>query len=362
MTHRAILIDIVHYSVPRHEAEGRLRELEDLTKTYGGLVVVKAIQRRAKPDYRTYIGSGKVEELLEEGKKLGATLLVVNDILKPQHVYNLTEALRPAKITVWDRVDLILNIFEKHAKSAEAKLEIDLARLRHLGPRIYNMGEQLGRQRGGTGTRGGSGEGNTEAMKRHLRERERTILDKLKTYQGVRDQQLQHRRRQSQKTVALVGYTNAGKTSLLNALTKRKEYAANALFATLDTRVGDMYLPALNDTVLLTDTIGFIRGLPPALVQAFQSTLSEAVNADVLLHVIDASDPKWEEKIDVVNGVLSDLGVRDRKTLLVFNKMDHVDGAVPAPADDRVFVSSLTREGLDVLRDRLAAMFSPVRV
>lgn len=362
MRHRAILVDIVHFRVPRREAEERLRELEDLTRTYGGLVVVKSIQRRARPDYRTYVGAGKVKELLEEGKRLGATLLVVNDMLKPQHVFNLEEALRPGKIAVWDRVDLILNIFEKHAKSAEAKLEIDLARLRHMGPRIYNLGEQLGRQRGGTGTRGGAGEGNTEAMKRHLRERERTIVEKLKTYQGVRDQQLQHRKRQNTKTVALVGYTNAGKTSLLNALTKRKEYAADALFATLDTRVGDLYLPNLGSTVLLSDTIGFIRGLPPSLIAAFRSTLSEAVNADVLLHVIDASDAKWEAKIDVVNDVLRELGLRDRPALLVFNKIDQVDGAIPAHTNDCIFVSTASRAGLDVLRDRLAAVFSPERI
>ncbi len=360
MIHRAILIDIVHFSVPRRQAEERLVELEDLTRTYGGVVVVKAVQRRAKPDYRTYVGTGKVQEILEEDKKLGATLLIVNDILKPQHVYNLSEALSPGKIAVWDRIDLILNIFEKHAKSAESKLEIDLARLRHMGPRIYNLGEQLGRQRGGTGTRGGSGEGNTEAMKRHLRDRERTILDKLKTYQGVRDQQLQHRRRKALKTVALVGYTNAGKTSLLNALTKRREYAADALFATLDTRVGDMYVPGLSGTVLLSDTIGFIRGLPPSLIQAFRSTLSEAINADVLLHVIDASDPKWEEKMVVVNEVLRDLGVADRPTLHVFNKIDQLTVKLPTYLDKSVFVSASTRDGLDVLRDRLAQMFSPV--
>ena len=318
------------------------------------------MQRRAKPDYRTYIGTGKVAELLEDGKRLGATLLVVNDMLKPQHMFNLEEALRPAKIAVWDRIDLILNIFDKHAKSAEAKLEIDLARLRHMGPRIYNLGEKLGRQRGGTGTRGGSGEGNTEAMKRHLRAQERTILDKLKTYQGVRNQQLQRRKRTSTRTAALVGYTNAGKTSLLNALTKRSERAADALFATLDTRIGDAYIPGLGGTVLVSDTIGFIRGLPPSLIQAFRSTLSEAMHADVLLHVIDVSDPKWEAKMAVVDDVLRDLGLKDRKRILVFNKIDRLQGVVPVHTDDCVFVSAEERIGIDVLRDRLAHAFSPV--
>lgn len=357
-----ILADLVHYALPKEEAEWRMLELEELTRTFGGVAVVKSIQRRAKPDYRTFIGKGKVDEIVSDAPRLGAKLLIINEILKPSQIYNLEEALRPVKMKVWDRVDLILNIFDKHASTAEAKLEIDLARLRHMGPRIYNLGDQLGRQRGGTGTRGGSGEGNTEAMKRHLRERERRILEKLETYQGVRNQQLQNRRRNAKKTVALVGYTNAGKTSLLNALTKRKEYAADALFATLDTRVGDMYVPAMQDTVLLSDTIGFIQGLPPALIQAFRSTLSEAVNADVLLHVVDVSDPKWEEKIGIVEGILSDLGVADRPRIRVMNKVDRVHGLLPPLDEGHVFVSAATREGLDELRERLMSMFSPVRV
>jgi len=223
------------------------------------------------------------------------------------------------------------------------------------------MGEQLGRQRGGTGTRGGSGEGNTEAMKRHLKEQERAIMKKLETYQGVRDRQRERRDKMRQRTVALVGYTNAGKTSLLNALTKRKEYAANALFATLDTRVGTMYLPALEGTALLSDTIGFIQGLPPELLASFRSTLSEAISADVLLHVIDAADDKREEKIAVVDDILKKLGVTDTPVIRVFNKIDAWrQGSFPME-EGMIAVSAKTGEGLEHLRDAIAHIFSPVK-
>lgn len=361
--YKAILADLVHYALPKREAEDRMRELEELTRTYGGVAVVKTIQRRAKPDYRTFIGSGKVEELAAMGKTLGADLLVINEILKPQQIFNLEEILRPAKIKVWDRIDLILQIFDKHANTAEAKLEIELASIRHMGPRIFNMSAELGRQRGGTGTRGGGGEGNTEVMKRHLREREQSILQKLEKYQGVRTLHQENRRRNNKKTVALVGYTNAGKTSLLNALGKRKEYAADKLFATLDTRVADVYIPALEETVLLSDTIGFIQGLPPSLIRAFRSTLSEAATADLLLHVIDVSDPKFREKIGVVEDVLTQIGIADRPRCYVFNKMDAVEDVAQLRCDvgaSGIFVSAEQRMGIEELKAAIARTFSTV--
>lgn len=358
LTHqRAILADLIHFSASKQEAVDRMAELEELVRTYGGMAVVKTIQRRAKPDHQTFLGKGKVDELVQDAKKLGIDLLVVNHALKPQQIYHLEEALRSSRVKVWDRIDLILHIFEKHAKTAEAKLEIALARLRHMGPRIYHMGEQLGRQRGGTGTRGGSGEGNTEAMKRHLRSEERMILKKLETYQGVRNRQHERRQKLGERTVALVGYTNAGKTSLLNALTQRKEYAANELFATLDTRVGALYLPRLEDTVLLSDTIGFIQGLPPSLIAAFRSTLSEAIQADVVLHVIDAADDKREEKIAVVDEILTELGIQEERRLRVYNKSDLCaarGGFVPM---GMLAVSAVTYEGLDDLRMVIAERF-----
>lgn len=356
---RAFLADVVHFSVRKEEAVARMQELEALTKTYGGIAVVKTIQRKAKPDYNTFIGKGKVDEILQEAQKLGADVLIINERLKPGQVYNLEEALRPAKMKIWDRVDLILHIFDRHATSAEAKLEIELARLRHLGPRIYHMSEQLGRQRGGTGTRGGAGEGNTEAMKRHLKEQERNIIDKLAKCEQTRTEHRKNRTRHNLKTVALVGYTNAGKTSLLNAMTKRKEYAANELFATLDTRVGELYLPHLQASVLLSDTIGFIRDLPPELIKAFRSTLSEAVHADLLLHVIDGADAKATEKKRVVEGILRDLGLSDHPTICVYNKMDLRPARSSQAKDEAgISVSAVTKDGLPELKHMIAQKLS----
>ena len=355
---RAVLADVIHYSTDKSEAEVRMTELADLARTYGGVAVVKTIQRRAKPDYRTFLGSGKVKEILATHQEHQAGVLIINEKLKPGQLYNLEEELRPVKMQVWDRIDLILHIFDKHATSAEAKLEIELARLRHLGPRIYNLGAQLGRQRGGTGTRGGAGEGNTETMKRHLREQERRILGKLAAYENQHAEQRKQRTRQHFRTVALVGYTNAGKTSLLNALTKRKEYVADKLFATLDTRVGEVYLPETQTTALMSDTIGFIQGLPPELIQAFRSTLSEAMHADLLLHVIDATDPELDLKMKVVENILADIGLSERPQIRVYNKLDQL---TTDRLDDmsQVHVSARTGVGLAQLRRIMAARLVP---
>lgn len=362
--HRAILADVIHFSTPKEEALYRMAELEELTKTYGGIAVVQSIQRKAVPDYNTFLGKGKVEELVAHAKSWGATVLILNAVLKPKQIFHLEEALRPVGVRVWDRIDLILHIFEKHATSAEAKLEIELARIRHMGPRIFNMGEQLGRQRGGTGTRGGSGEGNTEAMKRHLREQERRILDKLGQYSRLRTEQRKNRTRRGQQTVALVGYTNAGKTSLLAALTKKKEKGEDKLFATLDTRVGECFLPDQNKTVLISDTIGFIEGLPPELIKAFTSTLSEAMYADLIVHVADAADEKCARKMGVVDDVLVTLGVETHARLLLFNKIDLLTseqkdalvGRFPAA----IGVSAITKEGIDDVRTEIGRVLSPV--
>lgn len=355
---KAVLADVIHYTTSKAEAEDRLSELADLTRTYGGFAVVKSIQRRAKPDYRTFVGKGKVQEILDTHPEHKADVLVVNEILKPSQIYNLEEHLRPVKMKVWDRIDLILHIFDKHALSAEAKLQIELARIRHMGPRIYNLGAQLGRQRGGTGTRGGAGEMNTEVMKRHLREQERKILERLAGYEGQHAEQRKNRSRNAFKTLAIVGYTNAGKTSLLNTLTKRREYAADKLFATLDTRTGELYLPNRRATVLISDTIGFIQGLPPQLIQAFRSTLSEALHADMLLHVIDATDPRMDMKIAVVEEILADMGLSQRPMLRVYNKLDEVKNHARGN-DNEVCVSAHTRAGLDALREMIEKNIFP---
>lgn len=355
-----VIIDVVSKDVSQADAYDRLIELENLVNTFGGLVVVKKVQRRGMPDYSTFVGAGKIREIIDDGKALGAKLVIVNNILKPGQVYRLGEALRKAKMEAWDRVDLILKIFSKHAKSAEAKLQIELAAIRHTGPRIFGLGLDLSRQGGGIGT-SGIGETNIERMKRHLKEHEHRLVLKLRHLEQVRTQHREHRRRLDLLSVAIVGYTNAGKSSLLRAVTKKDVYVANQLFATLDTRIGQLYLPSENEqepgkVVMLSDTIGFIRDLPPSLIKSFKSTLEEAIHADVILHVVDYSDPKMIEKIAIVDDILTDLEVGEKHQILVFNKFDLASPfskkEIQKQYQDRhpVFVSALDKEGLDQLK------------
>jgi GTP-binding protein HflX len=224
----------------------------------------------------------------------------------------------------WDRVDLILKIFSKHAQSTEAKLQIELASIKHMGPRIFGMGIELSRQAGAMGLRAGAGEANIEMMKRHLQKQELSILKKLKHYEIVHEGHRRRRKRQNFKTVAIVGYTNAGKTSLLNALTRKGAYVADKLFATLSTRVGKLWIPDSRREVLISDTIGFIQDIPPELIKAFKSTLAETVNAELILHVIDINDLQINKNIKVVEEILDQLGLQDKPKIYVFNKIDLV--------------------------------------
>ncbi|MEK7672402.1 MAG: GTPase HflX [Patescibacteria group bacterium] len=332
---KAVLVDVITPQTTKAEAEIRLYELENLVNTFGGLVVVKTIQKRGLPDYDTYVGKGKLDEIIAEARENGANLLILNNILKPKQIYNLDEYFREAKIEMkaWDRVDLILKIFDKHAKTTEAKLQIELAAIKHMGPRIYGMGIELSQQSGAVGIRSGQGETNTELMKRHLRNQELNIIDKLKHYDLINKGHRERRKRQNFKSVAIVGYTNAGKSSLLNALTGKDVYIADKLFATLDTRIGKIYIPPKQHIqadgqyipgkeILISDTIGFIRDLPPLLIQAFKSTLAEAIDADLVLHVVDINDKEMHTKIDVVEEILNQLGLTDRQRIYAFNKVD----------------------------------------
>jgi len=289
-TPRAILIDVIPSHMDKEIAARRLTELESLTKTYGGIIVVKLFQKRGTPDYQTYIGSGKLEEIIALAKKEHVEVLIINNLLKPKQMFTIGEMIRRDGMVVWDRVDVILKIFQKHATTAEAKLQIKLAAIHHMGPRIFGMGMEMMQQGGGIGTRG-QGETNTEIMKRHLADQERRIKKDLEAASRSRAVHRAGRERHGFKTISIVGYTNAGKSSLLNALTRKGAYVANELFATLDTRVSKLWLPDLNTNVLLSDTIGFIQDLPPELISAFRSTLEETIQADFLLHVIDAGDP-----------------------------------------------------------------------
>lgn len=326
MLPKAILIDVIDSRTSEKEAQNRLEELESLVNTYGGIVVVKTIQKKGIPDYATYIGKGKVNEIIELAREKEAEILVINNLLKPRQLYELNERFRKAKteIKAWDRVDMILKIFSKHAQSTEAKLQIELASIKHMGPRIFGMGIELSRQAGAMGLRAGAGEANIEMMKRHLQKQELSILKKLKHYEIVHEGHRRRRKRQNFKTVAIVGYTNAGKSSLLNALTRKGAYVADQLFATLSTRVGKLWIPDSRREVLISDTIGFIQDIPPELIKAFKSTLAETVNAELILHVIDINDSQINKNIEVVEEILDQLGLQDKPKIYVFNKIDLV--------------------------------------
>ena len=355
---KAILIDCIPLDADKDYAEFRMDEAESLISTYGGIVLVRALQRKMLPNYRTYVGTGKLDELVMDALSLGANILIINNELKPQQIYNVSEIVRKStkNLQVWDRIDLILKIFQKHAQTKEAKLEIELASIRHMGPRIFGMGMELSRQGGGIGTKG-IGETNTEIMRRHLKEQERKIREELEACKKTRKLQRESRKRQGLATVGIIGYTNAGKSSLLNALTKKGAYVADKLFATLDTRVGKIYLQESNKEILISDTIGFIQDLPHTLIESFQSTLEETIEADLLLHVIDIHDPKMHEKVEVVHEVLRELGVVDKPIMYVFNKIDLVKKNVIIKIKKEFksfspcFISTFNKEGLDTLKE-----------
>ncbi len=358
----------VHVISPRANKERAIaagEELESLVATLGGEVVDRVIQRLDNPDNATFIGSGKVQEVLEKVENEAIDVIVLSSVAKPRQVHALKTVFQKVnpQIEVWDRVDLILHIFDKHAKTTEAKLQIELARMQYMGPRIYGMGYVLSRQGGGVGALG-AGETNTELMKRHWRDQMKKITDELDKIAASRTRQLERRRRRGLQTVSIIGYTNAGKSSLFRALTGKKTLVQNVLFATLDSIVGKLYLPESGREVMLSDTIGFIRNLPPHLIGAFKSTLLESVHADFLLHVIDVSDREFPEKITVVNEVLRDLGRRTTDAIYVFNKIDKVEALdrealrEKYSAHSPLFVSAKTDDGIQQIRKAITERLS----
>lgn len=328
---KIIMVDIVDKRTDLEEMNTRLRELKNLIATYGGLVVIEEIQKKDIPNYRTYIGSGKLEEIKTTAQEMGAEIIIIGNILKPSQIRNINEAVRKDGLQAWDRVDLILKIFQKHAGNPESKLQIELAAIQHMGPRIFGMGMELSRQSQGSSGMSGSrgiGETNTEIMKRHLEKQVQNIKKKLDKYSKTREVNRQARQKQDLKTIGIVGYTNAGKSTLLNALTQKDIYIADELFATLGTSVGKLFLGEEHTDgkyskkeILLSDTIGFIRDLPPQLVQAFKSTLEDSIEAEFLLQVVDVSDPLWLEKVEVVNNILKEIEAT-QTMFYFFNKTD----------------------------------------
>ncbi len=340
----------------RAEMEMDISELWHLVETLGNAEAVDLIYQYGVEFDATYIGPGKAREVGEYLAAHPIDIIVLNGQLTPSQKFTLLKmywTIRP-NIAIWDRVDLILAIFSRHARTTEAKLQIELARMESMGPRIYGMGMVLSRQGGGIGTRG-IGETNTELMKRHWKQQIKHAKDELAKSASSRKSQMDHRKNIGLQTISIVGYTNAGKTSLFNILTHKKHLVEDVLFATLDSTVGEIFMPSLGKKVLISDTIGFIANLPPSLIEAFKSTLMESVAADVVLHIIDASDPLMTEKIRVVNDILGQLEILESKEVLVFNKIDSTPALdkqkLKDIAGDTPFVciSAKTKEGIDTL-------------
>lgn len=367
---KTIIIDIAPPWLSWEELSHRMDELESLVSTYGGVTIVRRVQKKLTPDYRTFIGTGKLDEIIATGEELGAELLIIGNIMKPAQVYNVNEYIRKtkSKIQAWDRVDLILKIFALHAVSPESKLQIELAAVKHMWPRIYGMGMELSRQWGWSKNAKWQWETNTEIMKRHLREKELEIHKKLETYQRTRALHRDHRKRKNLPTVGIVWYTNAGKSSFFNALTKKWVLAEDKLFATLGTSVWKVWLPKKwSDNpsewseILFNDTIGFIRDLPPSLIAAFRSTLEDSIESDILIHLIDASDMWMDEKIAIVDDTLAQIWAH-QKRIYVWNKVDLISTADVEALREKYahlspfFISAYSWEGIDILREQLREM------
>ena len=326
-----------------------LDELAALLDTAGGLCLGTVLQNRAAPDPRTFIGEGKAAEIRELVQRLGADIVIFDNPLSPSQQRVLTEELG---VTVMDRAALILDIFAKRARTSEGRLQVALAQYKYLLPRLTGMWKHLERQEGAIGTRG-PGETQMETDRRIIHRKINKLEEELKDVRRVRATQRERREKNEVPVVAIVGYTNAGKSTLLNALTGAGIPANNRLFDTLDTTTRTLEISD-TCTVLISDTVGFISKLPHQLVDAFKATLEELTFADLLLHVIDASDPGWREQASVVDRLIQELGAGATPRLEVFNKCDKFVGDILPHGEDMVSISARTGAGLDHLRAAIA--------
>jgi GTP-binding protein HflX len=363
----AILVG-VDLGLPHFDAT--LDELAELARTAGLEPVARIVCKRKAPDAKLFIGSGKADEIKALAEELGATEILFDQALSPGQQRNLERHLdRPVN----DRTLLILEIFAQRARSHEGKLQVELARLQYVSTRLVRRWSHLERQAGGAGVRGGPGEKQIELDRRMIGDAIKRTRERLEKVKKQRNTQRRQRERRGAFNISLVGYTNAGKSTLFNALVKARAYAANQLFATLDTTTRQLFLAdddyeegvAPGRSVSLSDTVGFIRDLPHGLIDAFRATLREAADADLLLHVVDAANPNYPEQIEEVQRVLHEIGAADVPQVLVFNKTDLLaPGQQPRSESDtfelegrrfpRVFASAGTGAGLAELRRTLA--------
>ena len=348
---RAILVQL---ALPGIDADEALSEFIELALSADAEILDCVLGSRATPDAKYYLGKGKAEEIAHLVKSLEAELVLINHELSPSQERNLEQLF---ECRVVDRSGLILDIFAQRARTFEGKLQVELAQLQHLSTRLIRGWTHLERQKGGIGLRG-PGETQLETDRRLLRDRIRAINKRLEKVRCSRDQNRQARRKASMPTVSLVGYTNAGKSTLFNTLTGEQIYVANQLFATLDPTMRKLDLPGSADAIL-ADTVGFIRDLPHHLVEAFRATLEETQQADLLLHVIDISDPNWRDTVAAVQNVLDELKVSDIPVIQVFNKIDLQEGwdaKVEYNENScKVWVSAASNLGIDLLKETIAA-------
>ena len=353
----------VDFGLPHFD--GELEELGLLAETAGLKPVARITCKRKAPDAALFVGSGKADEIKELALMHGATEILFDQSLSPAQQRNLE---RHMGVAVNDRTLLILEIFAQRARSHEGKLQVELAKLQYLSTRLVRRWSHLERQSGGIGMRGGPGETQIELDRRMINDSIKRTKERLDKVKKQRSTQRRQRNRRDAFTISLVGYTNAGKSTLFNALVKARAYAADQLFATLDTTTRQLYLGNADGTgrsVSLSDTVGFIRDLPHGLIDAFQATLQEAADATLLMHVVDASNPNYPEQMDEVQKVLAEIGAADVPQVLVFNKLDAMSPesrpvqlqdhyTVDGQSVPRFFVSAQTGEGLAALREFLA--------
>ena len=350
---QAAIIVCLDFGDP-HYAEG-VEEVVRLVQSAGVLRHRVLKGKRSRPDPRLYAGSGKVEEIGRAAEELNAMYVVFNHALSPAQERNVEKVIVRR---VMDRAELILEIFAQRAQTSEGKLQVELAQLEHLSTRLVRGWTHLERQRGGLGKTGGPGETQLELDRRYIASRVKTLKSKLVQLQKQRSVQRRARARRDVLSVSLVGYTNAGKSTLFNALARAKAYEADQLFATLDTTTRRVWIPEAGN-VVVSDTVGFIRDLPHGLVAAFRATLEETVHADLLLHVVDASSAVRDEQALAVDKVLAEIPAGEAPRLLVWNKIDAA-GLAPGVERDqygrisRVFVSARTGAGLELLRGAIA--------